>query len=247
MKDIIVNKNFITDWDKIIEELYNNNIIGYRILELDLSQPRTNQPYEIRGNFLQVLEIPNNPPKIEIIFNDIFEYSLPIKEKEQFVLPFRKFFISNDVGTGKLKLFIGKNVELTPYTKNFVNLNVDFSEIINYLANLQDLVSSLYAINGILRANLIAIQRNDFLFFNKTIQPYEIFTIQGMAKIFVINRSNNVLKIRRFGQQEPNQFNYLYPNESFFTINFSITSIEVINDNPTSSMIDYYRAESPAL
>lgn len=129
----------IKNWEKIVEELYNNNIIGYKIFELDLSIPRKNEPFQVVGNFLQVLDIPQNPPKIEIIFNDIFEYPIQIKEKEQFVYPFRKFFITNDIGNGKLKLFVGKNFELTPYSKltlNISDITQKLDEIINKLDNI---------------------------------------------------------------------------------------------------------------
>lgn len=129
----------IKNWEKIIEELYNSNAIGYRILNLDLSQPRNNEPFQIVGNFLQILDIPNNPPKIEIIFNDIYEYAVPIKEKEQFITPFRKFFISNEAGSGYLKLFIGKNFELTPYTKAYFNDN----NIVNKLEQIYNALTNL--------------------------------------------------------------------------------------------------------
>lgn len=112
-----MTERIIKNWDETIEELINKSVIGYRILTLDLSKPRYNEPYEIRGNFLQVLDIPDNPPKIEIIFNELFDYPLPIKAKEQYIYPFRRFYITNEAGQGFLQLFIGKNFELTPYAK----------------------------------------------------------------------------------------------------------------------------------
>ncbi|MCS7227891.1 MAG: hypothetical protein NZ839_02880 [Endomicrobia bacterium] len=231
----------IKEWDDIIEDLYNKNLIGYRILTLDLSTSRNNEIYEIRGNFLQVIEIPDNPPEIEIIFNDLFEYPIPIKEKEQFILPFRRFYITNKVGSGKLKLFIGKNFELTPYTK--LSGVSDFSPIVQ---KLQQIITSFET--SIMQLYFLVSPKN-IIADEITIQPnttYLLFpSVEDGGRFFeIINYNDATLKII-FGGSSTGSLT-LYPKTSYEHTKFPLsksTSISIQNPNTIPYTISYWLIE----
>lgn len=234
----------IKNWDEQIENLINNSVIGYRIITLDLSIPRQNEVIEIKGNFLQVLEIPDNPPKIEIIFNDIFEYPITIKEKEQFIYPFRRLYISNDVGQGKLKLFVGKNFEFTPYSKtqvNFEPLINKLNELLNAIQNLEINLQGIYTKTDYILENTHNLTRCGYTFETKILQPQEEYIIDNCQFYVEVVEGNSIhISHISFLQSNPyqnNEYIELKYGESLYSDKHQIANVYIFNPNNTSVVL----------
>jgi len=122
-------------WESELLEQVQRDYKNYRIMDVDLSVARTNEPHIIPGNCLQVIDASSSSAQATIRFNKNTNEAITIKFPHK-IKPsvFTSFYISNSAQVGEsLTLVVGINFEIN----NIINQNKGEAQPVIVMTNAQ--------------------------------------------------------------------------------------------------------------
>lgn len=116
----------MTIFKQIIDEIKKDRIKTYQILDLDLSIARSNNEFNIVGNYIYVLSLNGS---INFCFNELTNDKVDLIEYRVIKTPFYRFFVNNEAQVGKTcKIAIGIETEFFEINDFGINLTQNVIE-----------------------------------------------------------------------------------------------------------------------
>uniref|UniRef100_A0A6M3JQ80 Uncharacterized protein n=1 Tax=viral metagenome TaxID=1070528 RepID=A0A6M3JQ80_9ZZZZ len=100
-------------WDEVIRRIESTKPQLIDVISLDATTARTNVVQEAVGDFILVEHYPSSVP-FYIRLNDTNSEQYDLSKLQTISGPFVRFYISNVVGNGEVKLYVCRGVKLTP-------------------------------------------------------------------------------------------------------------------------------------
>ena len=155
--------------------------VPYKTLTLDISEARDNVEYPYEGNFLYVINPGDITGDIYISLSDATNPKLNLLDYRRIRGSFKKFFITNEVGTGNLELVLGKQYTFELFPR-------------------EELVSAMN-LNSIADVDVPSPTDGQVLYWNATNERWEAHTL-GATITFIIDGAGSAIATGQVGHLE---------------------------------------------